>query len=418
MGDGSAAAGCVVGALACQRDAYLRTLETEVVACDGGGQGRGPAAKTWLIEFADSVLFPEGGGQPSDHGSVAVLSPSADAIPITRVERRGLRCVVHSPVPLRPGDRVRQTVDFGRRWDHMQQHTGQHLVSAVARELCDLQTLGWGMGAAGAMNYVDLPRRPSGPEIRRIQDRCNGLIQENLPITVTYPRDTRDTEPDKGVIRVASIGGLDQNECCGTHLSQTSHISAVLLLSCQAVNAQRQRLYFVAGDRALDHATRSAQGLAALARQLACGGSPDEIGQQAERMRRSLDEAKRRERRLVAHIAKLEAERARPALRAGGGACVYHAEGGADFMTGVKSQVRDLAADMAGPLIVATGEPDKAGQVWILGCEERVQAAAEAAQALVAELKGHGRGRTWQGKTPRLTSRELEALRKLAEEGQ
>ena len=145
----------IVGALSCQKDSYLQTLETEVVACDEhtppkGSQQSGKAKskkstdpskansnedpapqRTWMIEFADSVLFPEGGGQHSDHGFITPLGIKGSAIPIENIQRHGLRCIHYSQTPLEVGTKVKQTVYYARRWDLMQQHTGQHLLSAI-----------------------------------------------------------------------------------------------------------------------------------------------------------------------------------------------------------------------------------------------------------------------------------------------
>lgn len=250
----------VVGALTCQRDSYLRTLDTEVVSCiklssqkadqpvtkaktkatEGStNKERSPdSSRLWLIEFADSVLFPEGtslhlhlsitslflandlsgGGQPSDYGTITPLTdPSPDPIRITFVQRQGLHCVYHSPQPLPPGTLVRQEVDFRRRWDHMQQHTGQHLLSAIMDTYDNLETLGWSMGAGNDMSYVDVPRTPSEDEMQSIQEKCNDAIQKNLRITVENPDNAKvhklpdDYDKDRGVIRVVKIGDLDAN---------------------------------------------------------------------------------------------------------------------------------------------------------------------------------------------------------------
>lgn len=98
-----------------------------------------------------------GGGQPSDYGTIIPLTNSClDPIPITFVTRQGLHCVCQSPKPLSPGTPVRQDVDFRRRWDHMQQHTGQHLLSAVMDKFDNVETLGWGMRAGNDMSYVNV----------------------------------------------------------------------------------------------------------------------------------------------------------------------------------------------------------------------------------------------------------------------
>ena len=211
MGVTAAPTPAIVGALQCQKDSYLQTLETEVVSCDeyappkssqqngksktkkstdptkGLENGDAASGKTWLIELADSVLFPEGGGQHTDYGVLTTLKDEKkEEVPIRSIQRHGLRCIHFSPTPLEPGTPVCQTVDFARRWDLMQQHTGQHLLSAVMDSM-DLPTLGWSMGQHGEMNYVELPRKPSEEELQTIQKNCNAKIRESMPITVETP---------------------------------------------------------------------------------------------------------------------------------------------------------------------------------------------------------------------------------------
>ena len=115
------------------------------------------------------------------------------------------------------GSTARQEIDFERRWDHMQQHTGQHLLSAIMDTYENLETLGWGMGAQGEMNYVELPRKPSQEEIQDIQDRCKKAIRENHTITVETPDGAEapklpgDYDKEKGVVRIIRIGDIDAN---------------------------------------------------------------------------------------------------------------------------------------------------------------------------------------------------------------
>jgi misacylated tRNA(Ala) deacylase len=100
----------------------------------------------------------------------------------------------------------------------MQQHTGQHLLSAVMRRFsADLETLGWGMGVEGSMNYVDLPRKPSQDELERIQELCAQEIRENRKIWLETPDDVKhnslpeDYDKAEGVVRVIRIGDIDAN---------------------------------------------------------------------------------------------------------------------------------------------------------------------------------------------------------------
>ena len=99
----------------------------------------------------------------------------------------------------------------------MQQHTGQHLLSAVMDTYDNMETLGWGMGVDGEMNYVELPRKPSYEEIQEIQDKCNEIIRENVQITVETPNNAKpdtlpeDYDKEKGIVRIIKIGNIDSN---------------------------------------------------------------------------------------------------------------------------------------------------------------------------------------------------------------
>jgi misacylated tRNA(Ala) deacylase len=99
----------------------------------------------------------------------------------------------------------------------MQQHTGQHLLSAIMDKYDNLESVGWGMGADGDINYIDLPRKPSDEEMRTIQEKCNEAIRNNLKITVETPDDAKadslpeDYDKEKGVVRIIKIGDIDAN---------------------------------------------------------------------------------------------------------------------------------------------------------------------------------------------------------------
>lgn len=130
-----------------------------------------------------------------------------------------MRCIVYSPKPLQPGDRVVQQLDWEHRFNHMQQHTGQHLLSAIMFREFDLKTVGWGMGSGDAMNYVDISRKPTEEEIQKIQKLCNDEIRNNSPIVVSTPNDAKherlpgDYDKSEGVVRVIRIGDIDNNTC-------------------------------------------------------------------------------------------------------------------------------------------------------------------------------------------------------------
>ena len=129
---------------ACQRDSYQQQLETKVVSCELATlslQEKKQNVSGFNVIFEDTVLFPEGGGQNDDHGTIN------DDIPVLRITRRGAKAIhfLQTEHPLEVGTTVKQIVDWKRRFDHMQQHTGQHLISALFEKLYNIETSSWWM---------------------------------------------------------------------------------------------------------------------------------------------------------------------------------------------------------------------------------------------------------------------------------
>ncbi|PSN70245.1 hypothetical protein BS50DRAFT_571537 [Corynespora cassiicola Philippines] len=436
----------IVGALTCQKDSYLQSLETKVVSCteftppkssQPSGKtktktkkatdpekalenGTSASSKTWLIELADSVLFPEGGGQPTDHGSITPLDAEPrEPIPITSIQRHGLKCVHFSPAPLAPGTTVRQDVDFTRRWDHMQQHTGQHLLSAIMDSM-DLETLGWNMGPAGEMNYVELPRKPTDEEIRSIQERCNEAIRQNHSISVETPEQPKadslpdDYDKEKGVVRFIKIGDLDFNACCGTHLKQTSHIGLILLHHTQNVRGTNCRLFFTAGDRAINLATASINSIRSIAVSLSSNAAPADVQSSVQKLSENLSDVRRKEKKLLAELAKYEGDRIKDALKTGKTAWSYRAGDGLDFINLVSIEIKDAIKE-GGAVVLATGEAKTTGSIVILGQKDLVESLSAKVKEVVSSVKGGGKGEKWQGKVTEWQRGEVEALQKAVE---
>ncbi|KAF1933995.1 ThrRS/AlaRS common domain-containing protein [Didymella exigua CBS 183.55] len=435
----------IVGALSCQRDSYQQTLETKVVRCEEYIPPRGnpqqsrakskqvtdlskandnsdaATQKTWMIEFADSVLFPEGGGQHTDHGFVTPIGVKGmSAIPIENIQRHGLRCVHFSQTPLEVGTRVRQTVYYARRWDLMQQHTGQHLLSAIMDGM-DLPTLGWSMGRPGEMNYVELPRKPTDVEMAGIQQECNAVIRENLPVTVETPEAKgsaslpADYDGEKGVVRFVKIGDLDYNACCGTHLKQTSHIGLVLLHHTQSIRGTNCRLFFTAGDRAINMATESINGLRNIAISLSSGAAPTEVAAKIQGLREQASDARKREKRLLAEIARFEAEQIKDTLQCASSAFSHRPDDGLDFINLVLVELKETLKGN-GVVLLCTGDVKTSGSLVITGKVELVEKLSAKIKGIVETVKGGGRGEKWQGKVTEWQKGEVEALRTAVEE--
>jgi misacylated tRNA(Ala) deacylase len=430
----------IVGALRCQKDSYLQTLETEVVSCEeyvppkssqqngksktkkstdptkGLENGDAASGKTWLIELADSVLFPEGGGQHTDYGVLITLKDGKEEVPIRSIQRHGLRCIHFSPAPLAPGTPVRQTVDFARRWDLMQQHTGQHLLSAVMDSM-NLPTLGWSMGQPGEMNYVELPRKPSEEELQIIQKECNAKIRESMPITVETPEGKgsdslpEDYDREKGVVRFIKIGDMDYNACCGTHLQNSSHINVILLHHMQSVRGTNCRLFFTAGDRAIKMATESINGLRSIAVSLSSGSAPADVAAGVQRMSDQVSDGRKKEKKLLAEIAAFEGERIKNHLQSHDTAFMYRATDGLDFINLVLFEVKDVVKEREAVVVLCSGEVKSSGSIVVFGKSDLVEKMAAKVKEVVSTAKGGGKGEKWQGKVTEWQKGEVEALK-------
>ncbi|GAB7358317.1 hypothetical protein MBLNU230_g2390t1 [Neophaeotheca triangularis] len=419
----------IVGNLACQRDSYLQTLQTEVIACTKleppnpqpatteGSKHR--PGETWQVECADSVLFPEGGGQPSDHGTLhRTCDADADAqiVQVNRVVREGLRCLLHLPQPLAVSDKVCQNLDFPRRWDHMQQHTGQHLLSAILNAK-GFQTVGWGMGREGGLNYVDLASKPDVQVLQAVQAECVAAIGENLPIAVETSDESAssarlpgDYDQSRGTVRVIKIGDLDRNTCCGTHLQQTSHISLILLHSLQPVSKQRSRLFFAAGERAVRLSTTSLESVNAICKTVGCGKAPEEAVARVEELQAEAVKARKRETGLLLEIARFQSREISRHLEAGGVVCLHRAEGDMGYVKEVFGGVKDVLDRGCSAVVVVLGEEGGKGTVVVAGAAARVETAVASIVAVVPNVKGSMVRDRWQGKVDRWQKADLQAL--------
>eukprot|EP01006_Ploeotia_vitrea_P024547 TRINITY_DN57377_c0_g1_i1.p1 TRINITY_DN57377_c0_g1~~TRINITY_DN57377_c0_g1_i1.p1 ORF type:complete len:429 (-),score=36.66 TRINITY_DN57377_c0_g1_i1:42-1271(-) len=239
-----------VGELACQKDSFAREITTTVNKCEKTKAG-------FDVVLCDTVLFPEGGGQPSDIGTL-------NDVPVSFVRREGVTAVHQTKQPLEVGTEVKVAVDWKRRFDNMQQHSGQHLITAVADTEFGYPTIGWHLGDLTS-TYIELGNAKSlNPEkMAQIEARVNALIQLGTPVntrTFAGPDELKKEFPDarsrglptgwEGALRVIEIQGVDINMCCGTHITNLSQLQAVKLLNVE-LKGEKGKLFFVVGDRVL-----------------------------------------------------------------------------------------------------------------------------------------------------------------------
>lgn len=268
------------------RDSYLTEFRARVV----------DASPDRLRVYLDRTAFyPTSGGQPFDTGSVS-------GIPVIDVIDEGERIahVLSAPFTFTEAE---GRIDAARRFDHMQQHTGQHLLSAVLLELFEDPTVSFHLGAESSTIDVARPLEPA--QIREAERRANQIVFENRPVTVGFQHSSEDlglrkpTERE-GEVRIITIQDLDRSACGGTHVRATGEIGPILLRKLDRIRGNL-RIEFLCGARAVARARADYEALSQVARVFS---SPlDETPAMVEAQREKLQEADKTRRRLASELA-------------------------------------------------------------------------------------------------------------------
>jgi len=220
----------------------------------------------WHVSLDRTVFYPTSGGQPFDTGVLRAdsLDGSVQEIPVEQVEEDEDGAVVHFVrKPLSAGTQVEGRINWDRRFDHMQQHTGQHLLSAVLLRELQLPTVSFHLGEN--ISTIDLAGGPVATTIlERVERIANEIIGEDRPVTTRFvPRSEAEAMlaagglrklPDReGDIRLVEIRDCDLNACGGTHVHSTGQIGGLLVRGAEKVS-RGTRVAFICGLRAVQAA--------------------------------------------------------------------------------------------------------------------------------------------------------------------
>lgn len=257
-----------------------------------------------VVYLDRSAFYPTSGGQPHDLGVLA-------DIPVVNVVDEEERVAHHlaEPLGLPVGAMVVGQIDMTRRFDHMQQHTGQHLLSALLTDEYGCPTVSVHFGAE--YSTVDVAGTDITPEqLEAIERRANVLALGNHPVTVSYEdadsaTGLRKASDRTGTLRIVTIDGLDRSACGGTHVATTGEIGAVLLRRMEKTRGNT-RIEFLCGHRAVQRARLDAELLTRAARPLSA--SPGDLPELVEQQTARLTELERDRKRLQQELARYEAQ--------------------------------------------------------------------------------------------------------------
>jgi len=272
------------------QDCYLRDFRAHVVeAADDGRR----------VYLDRTAFYPTSGGQPFDTGTLG----GANVVEVVDEEER----VAHVlDAPITAGE-IDGRINWARRFDHMQQHSGQHLLSAVLEELFKIPTVSFHLGAE--VCTIDVTAASLAPrQMEQAEERCAEIVSQARPLAISFEDAAADLGLRKesqrtGTLRVVAIDGIDRSACGGTHVRTTAEIGPVAIRKTEKIRGNT-RLEFVCGVRALRQARADFRTLQELSRQLSvpAAEAPALVAAQLERVK-TLEKTNQR---MAAEIAQRE----------------------------------------------------------------------------------------------------------------
>ena len=387
------------------RDPTRRRLGTRILR--SGEQDGRP-----FVVLRDTIFYPEGGGQPADHGRIT--TPDGTVIPVVDTRKGPDGDILHlldsdSPEPLAAGQAVELTVDWPRRFDHMQQHSAQHLLTAVADRLFGWQTTSFHLGAEVSDIELDTLSIDAA-QLQELEDEVARMIRRDVTYLARYVAPEAADDPairsrglpegHQGPVRLIEINGIDLCACGGTHVRSACELEGLKLLSTDSLRGGT-RLVWIAGGR-LRRRLAAHEGRNRRLREVLQTGD-DELVEVAQlKLEQQKDGKKRLERlekRWAEAVAEALAGRSGPWTEA-------HYE---DTSAGALGQIARRAVQLNPALAVFLTAEDVKGGSFVLASGAESSADVTASGQAVAPLldgRGGGKGPFFQGRAGSFEKRD------------
>ena len=229
-----------------ETDPYVQTFTATVLVCT-------PAGEQFAVQLDRTAFYPEGGGQPCDTGALGTAL-------VTDVQEHGgvITHTVSAALPV--GQTVEGRIDWARRRDHMEQHTGEHILSGTLHRLFGAENVGFHIGSPAVRMDMSVPL--TAGQLAEAEAQANAVIRADAPVRCWYPAPEdlakltyRSKKEIDGAVRLVDAGGADLCACCGTHVSSAGQIGLVKLVSVQKFR-DGVRIELLCGGRALDYLSR------------------------------------------------------------------------------------------------------------------------------------------------------------------
>jgi alanyl-tRNA synthetase len=349
-----------------------------------------------------TAFYPTSGGQPFDVGTLADFDV-VDVIDqedgtISHVLDGGRRTdhgprTEHAPSTLAEGRSVRGAIDWPRRFDHMQQHTGQHVLSAAIDRQFGVRTVSFHLG--GDVSTIDVARELSVAEIAAAETEANRVVWEDRPVTIRFAdaeeaarMPLRKESMRGGTLRLIDVEGFDLSACGGTHVARTGAIGIIAVAAWERFKGG-QRLEFVCGGRALQRFRMNRDAVTASVRLLSV--LPSELPGAIQRMQADAKDQKRALTGLQEELVRFRAEElaASGELTAAGRAILRAIDADANGLKALASAV----AARPGLIVVLVSATRPALIVTARSADVTTASAQEIVKMLIGQFGGRGGGR-------------------------
>lgn len=253
---------------------YIKNFTASVTGCRERKDGR------WEITLDQTAFFPEGGGQPWDTGTLG----GADVL---EVHERDGEVIHYTDRPLEAGSQVEGCLDWERRFDHMQGHSGEHILTGCIHRRFGYDNVGFHMGSEEIT--IDFNGLLTGEELDEMEREANEAIYRNLPVQILTPSpeelenmEYRSKKELSGQVRITVIPGVDVCACCGTHVEHTGEVGLIKVLGMIHYKGG-VRISLLCGRKALLHTAKRQKQIASLSVLLAA--KQDEVPAAVERLK-------------------------------------------------------------------------------------------------------------------------------------
>ncbi|MCD8191294.1 MAG: alanine--tRNA ligase-related protein [Oscillospiraceae bacterium] len=231
------------------KNPYAAAFSARVTSCAESAEG-------WLVTLDNTAFYPEGGGQPGDTGTLG-------GVRVLDTQEADGEAVHLCSAPLAAGSEVEGCIDWPRRFDLMQQHSGEHIVSGIVHRRFGWDNVGFHMGAD--VITVDFSGPLSAEELRSVEREANEAVWSDTEFETLWPTaqelehmDFRSKKELDGSVRIVRVGGWDLCACCGTHVSRAGEIGLIKILSAQKLRGGT-RIEMVCGSRAYDYVSAATE---------------------------------------------------------------------------------------------------------------------------------------------------------------